>query len=356
LAEGEQITGTSMHEYEGNERGHRTVHIGGREFLAEVASGIMTGNLPIGARLLCVPLMPAALGGRLASLAKLYEEHRLEHFRVVYVPCVPTTTEGAFIMSFHNDMGTPTIVTGRTLVEEVSSRKSIQTPYWERATLDINPADAMLEYFDQTNGSMRSECQGLLECVTAGQTLSNGGIAWGNLYLEYSLKYKAPDLTVALTPIPTFSMTIRFTNGLTIAPEGNNIKMHGPTGIGNSPLVSIVGGGELTESTASDYMIYGRISAISDVVENARWTWSLRGDQTSREFEVGQLLWFRAFRRSISPLEVIYSVNASALGADLVTGDDEVGNETTLYWNQGVTATALNIITLDARAFKTDNP
>lgn len=207
VANGSEWTGESFHEHEFVKDGHRHIRVGGREFLTSVTTDGYILTVPLGSRLAVIPVAPDSLGGRLAVFSDQFEQHRLVKCRIIYEPVVPTTTTGALVMYYRNDVGTTDIDLGRDeLVHAATHPSFVQTSVWDAASIDIRPSDANLRYFNDESGDFRQQTQGLI-VVEAGDPLTPP-VTYGNLYIEYDFEFFAPELTYDIVDTPEMKFHI----------------------------------------------------------------------------------------------------------------------------------------------------
>jgi len=201
IANGSEWKGEAFHEHEHMKNGVRHVRVGGREFLSVIHTDNFDTVCAIGSRLSVIPITPDALGGRLAVFSDQFEQHRLVKARVVFVPSVPTTTAGALVIYFRNDVGTSDIDIGRDeLVHAATHPSFAQASVWEELSVDIQPSDANLRYFNDESGDFRSQTQGML-IIEAADSLAVS-TTFGNLYFEYDFEFYAPELTYDVVDTP----------------------------------------------------------------------------------------------------------------------------------------------------------
>jgi hypothetical protein len=170
-----------------------------------------------GCRILTIPLSPQALGGQPAEQARLYEQHKIVHCSVHYVPACPTSTPGALAFYVINDVGTTTDIVGETELRHASTYPSfVQTPVWSPVDMEIRPQDINKRYTDINTGDQRATTQALLVIEAAGavnsETLSN--FAVGNVYLQYDIEFYGQSLSYQIDDIISGTCEMNFTGAM----------------------------------------------------------------------------------------------------------------------------------------------
>ena len=101
-------------------------------------------------------------------------------------------------MYYSNDIGTSMLTMGRDHVAQAATQPSfVQFQVWDEASLDIDPGDANLRYYNDESGDYRSQIQGFA-CVLAPDTLADN-ITYGNLYIEYDVEFYSARMTQTIS-------------------------------------------------------------------------------------------------------------------------------------------------------------
>jgi hypothetical protein len=337
VAMANQWAGSAFSEHEMIKDGKRCIRVFGREFLGAVqANHNQASTLPIGARLLAIPLAPTALGGRLALYAHEYEEHELHMMKVVYEPVVPTSTSGALAMYFRNDIGIQTLEVGRAELAHASTHPSfVQTSVWDPTEMLLDPDDVMLEYFDEEVGDFRMEVQGLLTVIAASGLDLTSSAPYGNVYIEYDFTFTGAELDYEIEEVPSIPFTIEFTASNSTITEGKTVILEvefTPAPHAFSLPVFQYLAGNLTKGEIQGYLFYGVID--ETLGDAGLWKFSTVNDDTNHTFVVGQALWFRFMHvggtEDVIALAFADLASAQTSATSLVA--DEGGTEGQLYW------------------------
>lgn len=175
---------SAEHEYVDSKRG-RVVRAVGSMLLDTLSTG--AGNHLKGTRVGLYMISPSALGGRLALLAKTFEQHKAIKCTVIYAPVVPSTTTGAFMMYAQNDVQAPSVDIGTDELRHASTHQDwCQVAVWRQATMDINPSNINLRYFDSEENPIDS-IQSILQVECADNM--NADTDYGNLFLHYDFEF-----------------------------------------------------------------------------------------------------------------------------------------------------------------------
>jgi hypothetical protein len=186
-----------------------TVHYPGSVAAAGGIANIPT-QLPVGSRLGVFVLSPDWIGGRLALAAKDFQTHKFHNIRVYYVPNVPTTTGGAFMIYCTNDVGIDCMVTGSSeLAHACTTEKSEQFPVWTAAAIDFKPNDMLKTYADNASEE-RFESQGLVIIETASDVDFASFASMGTLYMDYDCEFHTPTLSYQIPARSDAQITLTF--------------------------------------------------------------------------------------------------------------------------------------------------
>jgi len=222
VSEGTVWHSEPANEFEEVRKDGRHLRISGREFFSQVSViyvATTTSKISdVGQRVLCRPLNPESLGGRIKRLAELYESHRCLKAVVSYAPVVPTSTPGALAIAFYNDVSVSTQLTGvGAMVHASSAADFIEFPVWRNADIHLDPERFTRQVADDAQGDARFTTDGMLEVMLAGPVTNSGpnDLYLGNLFIEYEYEFSAPLLDVDISaPI---SGTVTLTAGAATA-------------------------------------------------------------------------------------------------------------------------------------------
>jgi hypothetical protein len=171
------------------------------EIVRIVNTEVLTGYWPIISGTFGVQGRYNTVQGNLlwaAGIGINYSLYRFKKLRLHYKPFVGTNTSGYFAMSFVSDPEDVTSVDtfngANTLARMANSRRYVQVPVWQEATLEIYPGDFSQDWYVYENigisdQSTARQCAagGLFLAATAPDTNPTGV-----LYVEYELEFKDP--------------------------------------------------------------------------------------------------------------------------------------------------------------------
>lgn len=302
--------------------GVRGTRVAGNQYLDIVE----TGQAPTeGCRLTFALVNPSALGAILKKMSQIYEQVKFNHFRVVYKPVVPTTTDGAIALYFRNDTSNPIYETGLDELKAASSHQSfIETQVWNACHLEVKPSDIALKYWDEASGDFATEVQGMITVIATSSLL--GSTTYGHLYLEYDAEFFSPELDYEVDEADI--AVIRYDWNDIDVTAGNPLRMVGAVsgaGVGSFQFVS----GTLP---SGEYLLYGVVSAVSDDFATGP-EWCTLADNESHQFEVGQGFYIRF---SGTTNQWLNSTMSSMIFADLdsasgTLSDDDPANGQLVY-------------------------
>jgi hypothetical protein len=298
------VVGSSVHEYESIEHGDRHLSIAGREWLGPVGLDFASAStiaLQIGDRVPggMLPISPAFLGGRLQLSAGQFEQHKVRKLKVYYEPVVPATTEGAIAIYFRNDVGNPTVYVGSSELGHAATHDAfIQTTVWNSASIDIEPSNALLKYFDTDSSEERLQVQGLVQVIAASElTFDPTGVSaegtYGHLYLDYDVDFFTPSLddSVPLRQRAKLNLTSSATalGGLS---DGYPLRSSGVAASGT--FLHTVEGlpqGVATVNELDGWMFYGTTVTDWEASLGVRALFRTGEDPTAHQYEGGVGFW-----------------------------------------------------------------
>lgn len=180
---------TSEHEYMDDKRG-RVVRATGAMLLDTVSTG-ESNNLK-GRRTGLYLISPAALGGRLALLAKTFEQHKAIRCTIIYSPVVPTTQAGALMFYARNDVTAASTDVGPDELRHAATHPDwMQTPVWKQSSMEIQPSNINVRYFDDENNPADS-IQSILQIECADDM--DASKDYGNVFIHYDFEFYAESL------------------------------------------------------------------------------------------------------------------------------------------------------------------
>jgi len=178
-------------------KGVRGTRVAGSQYLDVVTTDVTVNSsdhdTAIGQRLTVCLINPSALGSILGKLSLDFEECKFNRLAVIYKPVVAATTPGALGMYFRNDVQNPMWSTGLEELSHAATHEAFQDfSVWAPARIDIDPADIMKKYWDEINGDVSAEVQGMVTVISTSGLTRNQTL--GHLYLEYDCDFSAPEL------------------------------------------------------------------------------------------------------------------------------------------------------------------
>ena len=294
IATGSDWSGEAFHEHEYMRDGERHIRVAGREFLTSVNTFDRVTYALLGERLAVIPVAPEALGGRLAVFADQFEQHKLIKARVIYEPVVPTTSVGAIVMYFRNDVGTTDIDLGRDeLVHAATHPSFIQTSVWDAASIEVSPSDANLKFFNDESGDFRSQAQGEIIIETGDPIAANQ--TYGNLYFEYDFEFYSPELTYDVVDTPETLLHINQATGGSES-GGDPFIVVSPSGGAALPNFAMGPVGSPVAVTPAD-MDYIYVLIVDEVVDGQEFpAFTTPGSSATFEFTAGMAFYARITR------------------------------------------------------------
>jgi hypothetical protein len=330
INESTQYHGARFDEHEFMQGADRHVRLAGRELLGILEVTVAgTEVYSPGGRLGLFPISPDFIGGRLGRMAQEFEQHRAHHLRVLYEPVVPTTTSGAVVLYFNNDVGVPVLEVGENELAHAATHKAfIQTPVWQAASLDIDPGDALNRYFDEESSDFRFEVQGTVtveaaSLITLDVAEADGPSKLGNVYLEYDFEFFAEVLDYSV-PMRVFSSMTVLSN-VTVGNRTTGQPIFWLVGAATAagyPTINSIGvypSGVTSDIELTDYLFVGRIVNLSSAAGGWRLEMPFQtgDDNTERSFTEGECFFLRFHATSTSTVRAaVYGDLASAGSAD----------------------------------------
>jgi hypothetical protein len=298
------VVGSSVHEQESIQKGVRHLSVGGREWLGPVGLDFVNASaiaLHIGDRVPggMLPLSPAFLGGRLQLAAGEFEQHQVRRLSVYYEPVVPATTEGALAIYFRNDIGNTTVDIGSNELGHAATHEAfVQTTVWNSASIDIDPSNALIKYFDYDSSEARMEVQGLVQVMAASDlvfdpTGATGEGTYGHLYLNYDVDFFTPSLDDSV-PLRNRAMITITSSATAVAGISEAYPLRSRTLASSGSFAHTIEGlppGVATAEDLAGYMFYGTAVSDWDVSVGIPAAFKMADDYTGREFVGGIGLW-----------------------------------------------------------------
>lgn len=142
------------------------------------------------------PVLRLAWAG---SIAINFSKYRFTKLKFHYRPVVGTTTAGYYAMAFATDpedaTAADTLTVANILPRLSNSRRFVQVPVWQEATMEVKPTDYSQDWYIVEASSISDQSTARL--CTAGaffQTAQSpeGDVPTGILYAEYTLELMDP--------------------------------------------------------------------------------------------------------------------------------------------------------------------
>jgi hypothetical protein len=139
LAEGINVQYHGSDEHEEIRKDGRHTLLSGRVYMGSLTGPASAGINPLatqqvntGSHLMTFDLSPSALGGRVLSLARTFQQFKFKRLRVMYVPTVSAQTDGGIMVYFTNELSVSGVVTGDTELAHVTALgNTFQTVVWK---------------------------------------------------------------------------------------------------------------------------------------------------------------------------------------------------------------------------------
>lgn len=172
---------------------------------------------PVGSRLGLFPIDPRSLGGKLAVLASLWEQHVAKRLRLVYRPVVSAVTPGALAFTYQNDTSQDQLPFGDSLLARASANEMYEEiQVFQPLDIDIRPSDAQRRYFNEESGDSRQQIGGMIIAYTTTAMTADEVGAIGHMYLEYDIDFYAAFLDTDIPLAHTGSLVIGFAAATTV--------------------------------------------------------------------------------------------------------------------------------------------
>lgn len=141
---------------------------------------------------------PVSLFGWGANIAVNFSQFRFRKLQFRYVPIVGTTQTGYFAMAFVSDPEDVTefgnLTVDNALSRIANSKRYVQVPAWESATLVVRPEDFELPYYFIEGDNITDA--GTARLATAGGLYqvaqSTSTAATGIVYVDYEMELRNP--------------------------------------------------------------------------------------------------------------------------------------------------------------------
>ncbi len=301
-------------EYRTLEKDGEHARISGKLFLGPVQhpsySQVTTDPIvPIGSRLLLTSLSPDGLGGRLALLAKEFQQHKIIQARLTYVAATGSQANGQLALFFTNDTGTSGAPTGTDeFSHSTALNKGISFKLWDDCHLNFRPSLSLKKYTDDPKNPLNSTGLIYLETATmidfTSTHTASGLLPVGNLFLDYEYEFYNASLSYNVQTRETH--TISLTASAAQTPIGDYLSVLGitePTGSAGPTTISnilsstltlpsdVANAGELQSRIFVGFSTFVRNSATGTV------TWPMYDPSlgSTISFGVGQGVYIRVF-------------------------------------------------------------
>ncbi len=145
------------------------------------------------------PIAPQNYDGtRLQILASLYEQYKVLHWSVEYIPSVGTGASGNIMMYIDPDVS-DNPGTGLPAVQKAMTAKGIDFPIYNKAKVTYRPVKGMTDLYTSDGTDLRFS-QGGNVFVLSNTTGFAAATTVGALILKYKIKFFKPLLEVAVNP------------------------------------------------------------------------------------------------------------------------------------------------------------
>lgn len=268
--------------------GVRGTRVAGNQYLDIVQTP--TNGVGVGGRLTFILVNPAALGAILSKMSQVYEQVKINHFKVVYKPVVAATEEGALAVYFRNDTSNPVYEVGLDELIAASSHQSFfETSVWESASMEIDPSDMLLKYWDETSGDFADEVQGMITVIATSSFPENEGIGpktYGHLYLEFDAEFFSPELDYEVNEVGVLDLTFTWSSYTSVL--GEPLRMIFRTAFAGTPTAAW----QTDPPPSVEYLVYGVVTYIAPGA-GVNPVFSTANDTQQHEFVVGQGFYIR---------------------------------------------------------------
>lgn len=186
--------GSETMEHDFVDKGVRGLRLAGNQFLCGL--NLYNVDAAVGQRLGVKMMQPEALGSLLAKFAKLFEQDKFNHLKVVYKPLLSSLTQGGIGFWHQNDMDVDLNIVGESVLKQAATHQAFTDGnVWTAMSLDIKPSDTVKSYWSDSAGQFEDETQGLFQIIATGG-LSAAQLVGevGHFYLEYDITFWAPSL------------------------------------------------------------------------------------------------------------------------------------------------------------------
>lgn len=273
--------GTSPMEMDFVRNGVRGTRLAGSQYLDVVQPG--ASNIQLGNRLTIALVNPAALGSILKKMSQVYEQVKFNHFKIVYKPVVPATTDGSIAIYFRNDTSNPIYEIGLDELQAASTHQAfVETTVWTPASIDVQPSDMVLRYWDEMNGDFADEVQGMVTVIATSNLVADE--TYGHLYLEYDAEFYSPELDAEVDEVGIFEADLTWS----VVNTGGNTNIFGTFAPIAGGTISMQWIGQ--QPPSSEFLAYGVITH----VDGANLpTWATPDDTETHSFTPGSGIYMR---------------------------------------------------------------
>lgn len=261
------------------------VQLIGEQLLMEVEVSAEYGeDLPLGARLDTgmIILNPSTFGGRIKLLADSFEYHRFRKLQLIYRPSCSTATDGAIMVYYRNEIGTPSFETGLDELAHAATHfdNNVQIPVWCSGGLNIKLTDQLSAYGNE-EADPSFESQGLITVISA-SPLPVG--LYGTILARYDVEFFGDELDYAIETSPIYyaSMTAN-----TFTATGGDALVYTVTGSsvpGAGTWLKFEGG----NTPPPNSILYGSVVAVVDADYPSWYVGSDPAVAQSKQFALGQ--------------------------------------------------------------------
>lgn len=155
-------------------------------------------------------ITPQFFGGRLTTLANLFQFFKFRRIRIVYVPTTPTTAPGSSIIYYSSNNDVSAAQNGVAELTIASSLDSfVSTPVWHEASMDLDLSESLPMYSCVPGSVEESSLQGVL-CTGASNITAGSTLVLGQLFMQFEIDFFHPRISRTLEGLHTTSAVLTY--------------------------------------------------------------------------------------------------------------------------------------------------
>jgi len=347
VSEGYQWHGAHVFEHDSIKHGEHSVTISGCTYVtdAHVDLSFVQPGLNRGATLL---VNPQFFGGRLAALAQQFQYFKFTRLIVRYIPMVPTTSAGAWIMFYVANNSVTAAFSGSAELAIASTYNSfLSNPVWGRGDLEADMSESLPMYSCVPGDVEENTVQGIIGTGVSGIGVPGGSepaFVGGQLFVQYVCEFFKPRISRQMNSFLETACYLTIGTGFTCTPgQAVVLSIEAPHSAAST----------VTCVSAPAYPIFGVLEVTSWNVVNATQEWFDGVSNTRYDVAPGVSYFVRSYLMSGTAYMVLYPSAAGAEQATFTPGTGGFSGALTHY-NTATAAATYTAAACTLRYFETD--